>query len=314
MKIKLLEPIGFEDRKEIVGLKKQFSNLNLQFEEFDTRGMEEESLINVLKGADAIILTSRPLSEMVISSCPTLKFISVAFTGIEHISQEACKNQGIEIKNAAGYATHAVAELALCLTLNLLRKVLPAAESITTLKVEDHAFLGNELNGKEVGIIGGGAIGLETGRLFAAFNCNVSIYNRHPLKETPTFAIQKDLESVLKNSDILSLHVPLTDETYHLINRERLSLCKPNLMLINTARGKVVDQEALMEALIQKRIAGAALDVFDQEPPLEKNHPLLKIPNLILTPHLGFYTKEALARRSKIAFDNLKNWISKSNA
>lgn len=294
--VKVLEPIGFENNFWINELQLKFP---IQIEQLDTRGFSDEALIAFIKDAHALILSNRPLKSQILASCPNLSFISVAFTGIDHIDADEVVRKNITVKNAAGYATHAVSELALGLSLALYRKIKQASESLT--KKDSNCFsLGLELFDKKVGVIGGGAIGIETARLFTAFGCKVLSYHRN----------DSNLEEILKTSDILSLHLPLTAETRGFINKDRLLLMKPNAILINTARGPIIDQEALIFALKNKVIAGAALDVFDIEPPLPKTHPLLQLQNVLLTPHIGYRTQEAALKKASIAVKNLEEWLN----
>ncbi|MBS0627659.1 MAG: hydroxyacid dehydrogenase [Verrucomicrobia bacterium] len=295
MIVKVLEPIGFEDSSWINDLQLKFS---LKIEQLDTRSLSDEALTTFIKDANALILSNRPLRGKVLASCPNLSFISVAFTGIDHIDADEVLRKKIKVRNAAGYATHAVSELALGLSLELYRKIRKASESLS--QKDSNCFpLGLELFDKKVGIIGGGAIGSESARLFTAFGCKVSSYRRN----------SSNLEEILKTSDILSLHLPLTSETRHFINKDKLLLMKPTAILINTARGPIIDQEALIFALKHKVIAGAALDVFDIEPPLPLTHPLLQIPNVLLTPHIGYRTQEAAFKKASIAIKNLEEWL-----
>ncbi|MES2200163.1 MAG: NAD(P)-dependent oxidoreductase [Chlamydiota bacterium] len=296
--IKVLEPIGFKDNSWIDALRKEFP---IRVEEIDTRGLSDEELTDVVKEATALVLSNRPLNQKILASCSNLRFISVAFTGVDHIDAEEVQKKHILIKNAAGYATHAVAELVIGLTLELYRKIRQASEEISKEK-SGQFLLGKELFGKKVGILGGGAIGNETARLFEAFGCKVSSYHRGA----------STLEEILKTSDIISLHLPLSVETKHFINKDRLSLMKTTAILINTARGPIVDQEALLSALTKKSLAGAALDVFEKEPPLSLDHPLLSAPNVLLTPHIGYRTEEAVFRKATLALNNLKEWLKEN--
>lgn len=294
--VKVLEPIGFENSFWIDELRKEFP---IEIEYIDTRGFSDEKLLEFVKEATALILSNRPLSRKVLSSCSNLKFISVAFTGIDHVDAKEIATKNIIIKNAAGYATHAVAELTIGLALQLYRKIKESSESITQENANQFP-LGKELFGKTVGIIGGGSIGNEVARLFEAFGCITLKYRRG----------SSSLEKILKIADILSLHLPLSSETRHFINKERLSLMKPSAILINTARGPIIDQEALCFSLTSNELAGAALDVFDIEPPLPSEHPLLKASNvLLLTPHIGYRTEEAALKKASIAISNLRQWL-----
>lgn len=294
---KILEPLGFDDQKRIDSLAKE----NIFIEKEDTRHFSDEQLIQFIGDAEALLLANRPLNQKVLDACPHLKFISVAFTGLDHIHLPTCEKKNILVKNAAGYATHAVAELTLCMALLLYRKIF-IAQAHLSLPTKTGVHVGQELHGKHVGIVGGGAIGSEVARLFTSLGSSVEIYQRS--RPTPS------LEQLLTQSDIVSLHLPLNEETRHLINRKNLALMKPSAILINTARGPIIDEKALIEALNQEKLAGAALDVFDQDPPLPVDSPLLSAKNVVALPHLGFQTKEALEERSAICFKNLTAWLS----
>lgn len=294
---KILEPLGFDDQKWIDSLLRD----KIHIEKKDTRLFSDTELIRFIGDAEALLLANRPLNQKVLEACPHLKFISVAFTGLDHIHLPTCQRKNISVKNAAGYATHAVAELTLCMALLLYRKIFFAQAHLCT-PTKTGELVGQELRGKRVGIVGGGAIGNEVARLFSSFGSRVDIYQRH----NPTLT----LEQLLTQSDIVTLHLPLTEETRHLMNREKLSLMKPSAILINTARGPIIEERALIAALNGGKLAGAALDVFEQEPPLPSNASLLNAKNVVALPHLGFQTKEAIEERSAICFKNLSVWLS----
>ncbi|MDY6801509.1 MAG: NAD(P)-dependent oxidoreductase, partial [Bacteroidota bacterium] len=247
------------------------------------------------------------LSNNVISQCPDLKMISVAFAGVDHIAMDVCHEKGIVVSNAAGYSNHAVAELTIGSAINLYRKIILSDKQTRNLS-DRQGFLGSELHGKTFGIIGTGQIGLQVARLANAFGCKVLAFNRSR-KDVPNVKFS-NLDYLLKNSDIVSLHVPLTNKTKHLIAENEIKLMKKTAALINTARGPVVDYHALATALKNKNIAGAAVDVYEKEPPLDKDHPLLDAPNTILTPHIGYATKEAIQLRGKIVIDNIFQWMA----
>ncbi len=171
-------------------------------------------------------------------------------------------------------------------------------------------FSQTDLFGKTLGVIGTGAIGKRVAEIGLAFGCKVIAYNRSENKDLVNQGvIYKPLEDILKESDIATIHLPLTKDTRGLINAEKLNLMKKNALLINTARGPIVDNEALSEALKSGQLGGAGIDVFDMEPPLPLEYPLLNSPNTVLTPHIGFATKEAMQRRAKITFENIIRWI-----
>ena len=168
------------------------------------------------------------------------------------------------------------------------------------------AFLGRELRGKTVGIVGTGAIGIRTIELLKAFGCRVLAWSRTHKPEVLNLGVAYvTLEGLMRDSDIISLHVPLNDETKNLISKDMLALCKPSAILINTARGNVVDMDALAECLRDGKIVGAGIDVYEKEPPLPQDHPLLNAPNCVCVPHVGYATREAFDDRIEIILGNL---------
>jgi phosphoglycerate dehydrogenase-like enzyme len=279
----------------------------------DTRGMVDADLITVVQDADVLVLSNRPLSGNVIMGCPKLKLICVAFTGIDHVDQETCKKRGIVIHNAAGYAVHAVSELAIGLMIALLRRIIPA-DAKTRTRGTNGESAGHELFGKTVGVVGCGHIGLQVARLANAFGCHVLGFDPHVVKVGDVSMEQVDLDELLSRSDIVTLHLPLMPETRGFIGQAQLTKLKPSAILINTARGPIVEQAALIDALTQKRLAGAGLDVFDLEPPLPANHPILTAPNTVLTPHIGFETVEAMMAKANIALGHLEDFLRQQAA
>jgi D-3-phosphoglycerate dehydrogenase len=211
------------------------------------------------------------------------------------VDQDACKARGIILHNAAGYAVHAVRELAIGLMIALLRRIVSADATIRS-GGDNRELAGNELFGETLGVVGCGAIGLQVARLGNAFGCHVLGFERHALRMEDVAIEQVELDELFSRSDIVSLHLPLTTEIRGLIGREQLARMKRSANLINTARGPVVDQSALIEALDQNRLAGAGIDVFDIEPPLPARHPILKSPNTVLVPRIGFETFESNVR------------------
>jgi phosphoglycerate dehydrogenase-like enzyme len=271
--------------------------------------LSDAELIQNVSDADILMLSNRPLSRAVIEACPNLKLICVAFTGIDHVDQDACKARGIILHNAAGYAVHAVSELAIGLMIALLRRIV-SADATVRAAGDNRELVGNELFGKTLGVIGCGAIGLQVARLGNAFGCQVLGFEHHVLRIDDVAIEQVELDELLSRSDIISLHLPLTIETRGFIGREQLARMKRSAILINTARGPVVDQSALIEALHENRLAGAGVDVFDKEPPLPTTHPIFKAPNTVLLPHVGFETVEAMSAKANIALRHLENFLS----
>lgn len=268
----------------------------------DLKTLQEE-----IRPADALILANMPLPWKALEGADHLKYIDVAFTGTDHIPVREATANGIQVSNASGYATESVAELALCFALELLRK-LPSLHEAGKAGGTKQGLRGRLLKDRTVGIVGAGHIGKRTAELFHALGANVLAYNRSAVSD-PAIAEQVPLKELLQRSNVVSLHLPLTESTRGLIGKEELQSMKPDAFLINTARGPVVDSQALAQALEQGTIAGAALDVFDTEPPLPSDDPLLHAPNTILTPHMGFDSEESMLARAEIVFDNLQNWL-----
>lgn len=308
MKIAVLEPLGIP-QEELAEMLRRAVGERAEIVCYDTRREDEATLVERSRDADAVVLTNFCYPAEVIAQCPKLRLICVAFTGCDHVDTAFCRERGIRVSNCAGYSTAAVAELAIGLAIALYRRILPCGEAArgggTRAGLE-----GTELAGKKFGVVGAGAIGLRVAALACAFGCEVYAASRTP-KEVPGVRFT-DLDTLLARCDLVSLHVPLTDATRGMIGRERLARMKPGAVLINTSRGPVVDAAALAEALNAGRLAGAGVDVFDAEPPLDPAHPLLHAKNCVLTPHVGFATREAMARRARIVCENLSAWLDGS--
>lgn len=305
MKIVLLEGLGVSDRL-IQAHAGKLASLGHTFTAYD-KNPDPAVQLERSRDADVIMLANMPLDRSVVENAAALKFIDVAFTGVDHIPVDEAKARGILISNASGYATQAVAELALSFMIQLLRNV-PQTEARCRKGGTKDGLIGRLLCGKTVGIVGAGAIGKRTAALCKAFGCKVISYSRSKITD-PVIDAQVTLDELLERADIVSLHCPLTAQTRHLIGAPQLERMKPGALLINTARGDVVDQEALAEALRSGRLAGAACDVFDREPPLPAGHPLLQSPNTIVTPHIAFASVESMEQRAEIVFDNLYAWL-----
>ena len=305
MKIVLLEELGISKDK----IDKQAGKLTNMGHELITYTKNTDPKIQVerTKDADVIMLANMPLSKEVVEEAKHLKFIDVAFTGVDHIPMEEAKARNIAVSNASGYATQAVAELCISFMIQLLRNIEQTQKRCREGGTKD-GWIGSLLCGKTVGIVGAGAIGKKTAKLCKAFGCRVIAYSRSKVEDS-VIDRQVPLDELLKEADIVSLHCPLTKETKGLIGKEQLEFMKKEAVLINTARGPVVDSKALADALTEGKIAGAACDVFETEPPLDTNHPLLHTPNTIVTPHIAFASKESMEQRAEIVFDNLYSWM-----
>lgn len=310
MKISLLEPLRVSD-EYIEELAKPLKEAGHEFVYYNEKTTDSEELYKRSKDSEVVIIGNNPFPKEVIDRLETTKFIDVAFTGVDHVDGESAKAKGIKIANASGYATQAVSELAIGLTLNLLRQVKQG--DLDVRKGDDFPGLiqGQEIRNKTVGIVGTGTIGLETAKLFKAFGAKLIGYNRTQKQEALDLGIEyKELNEVLAESDIVSIHLPMTADTKHLIGKEELGLMKESAILINIARGPIIDNQALADALNKGQIAGAGIDVFDMEPPIPSDYPLLSAKNTILTPHIGYLTDEAMVLRAQIAFDNVSAYIN----
>ncbi len=271
---------------------------NAGFEVLYEEYPNEDRLVELVKDVEAIIVRSKPkVTRKVIEAAPKLKVIGRAGVGLDNIDLGVAKERGIKVVNSPGASSRSVAELAIALIFNVARKIAFADRKMREGVWAKKQCLGTELEGKTVGVVGFGRIGYQVAKISRALGMKVLLYDPYPNEERAKevggrFA---PLEELLRESDVVTLHVPLVDATYHLINEERLKLMKPTSILINAARGAVVDTEALVKALREGWIAGAGLDVYEEEP-LPKDHPLTKLDNVVLTPHIGASTEEAQMR------------------
>lgn len=278
-----------------------------EFESYE-KSTDDEVLIERAKDADVIMIANMPLSGNVIRNCSKLKFIDVAFTGVDHVDLEAARECGVVVSNASGYSNESVAELVIGMILSLLRNVNQVEKRCREEGTKD-GLVGRQLEGKTVGIVGLGAIGKRVAALAKAFGCKVITYDQRYQDEEKELAKLVTLDELMQQSDIVTLHCPLTAETKHLINAEKIALMKKNAILINCARGPVVDYEALADALNQGRIGGAGIDVYEMEPPIPRNYVMLHTPNTIVTPHIAFASEESMILRAEIVFNNLNKWM-----
>ena len=305
MKIVLLEGLGVSDAV-IDRHARRLEEMGHSFAAYP-KNVDVQVQIERSRDADVLMLANMPLAAQVLEEAKSLKFIDVAFTGVDHIPVAEAKRRGIAVSNASGYATQAVAELCISFMIHLLRNVDRTQERCRSGGTKD-GLVGNLLCGKTVGIVGAGAIGKRVAALCRAFGCSVLAFSRSAVSD-PAIDAQVSLDELLQRADIVSLHCPLTEQTRGMIGREQLAQMQRHAILINTARGGVVDSVALAEALERGEIAGAACDVFETEPPLPTDHPLLHSPNTIVTPHIAFASVESMEQRAEIVFDNLYAWL-----
>ncbi|MBR3294669.1 MAG: hydroxyacid dehydrogenase [Clostridia bacterium] len=307
MKIVLIESLSVPD-KVISDFGDELSAMGHEFCSYKERTSDLEEFAARVKGADIVIEGNWPLTAEMIDTFDSCRYLCVAFSGIDHVDRDAVTRKGITVSNCAGYADDSVAELALTMMISLLRNVKKVDELAREGKTKD-GYVGNELRGKTVGIVGMGAIGKRLARILSVFDVNVIFYAPRVRPEALELGKSVSLDELLEKSDIVSLHCPLNDETRGLIGREAISRMKDGAILINTARGPVVDYEALAEALESGKIRGAGIDVYEKEPPLPQDHVLFGYENVITTPHVAFATAESMVKRANTAFDNVMSYL-----
>lgn len=285
----------------------------------DDTVLSPDELKRSVAGVDAIValLTDKITAEVMDAAGLQLKLIANYAVGFDNIDIAAAKARGITVTNTPGTLGEAVSEYTFALVLAVARKVVPADQFMKAHRYkqwEPALFLGMELKGKTFGAIGLGQIGAGAVRIAHGFGMKSLYYDavRHYALEKALGVQQVSLEELLRGSDIVSLHVPLTETTHHLIGAEQLQQMKSTAILINTARGPIIDEAALIEALKNGQIAGAGLDVFENEPTISNE--LASLPNVVLTPHVGSATIEARQAMSQIVADNVISFFEEGKA
>lgn len=281
---------------------------------------------NVSKAKDAEVISvfvSSKIDKAILDKLPKLKLITTRSTGFDHIDLKECKKRGITVSYVPGYGDNTVAEFTFGLILNLTRKIYWAVARLKkTGMFEFMGLRGTDLKGKTIGVVGTGRIGKEVVKIARGFDMNIVAFD---VIQDQEYAKKMDymyvpLETLLKQSDIVTLHCPLNKYTTHLINEKNLKLMKPTAYLINAARGGIVDTRALVDALKKKRIAGAALDVLEEEEELRKrdkkesktehlDRVLIRMDNVLVTPHDAFNSNEAHERILQITVGNIQGFI-----
>ena len=266
-----------------------------------------EQITEKISTFNIVIVRSRTtITKEMIEKADNCKIIARVGVGLDNVDQEAAKTKNIRVINAVEGAMNAVAELVLGLMLSLARQTGRGDRAIRNQQWLKKELKGTELRGKYLGIIGLGNIGKRLGRLARALNMNIIGYDVMPIDEE--FAkevglMKSDLNTLLQSSDYVSIHVPLLDSTYHLLNAEKMSTMKKTAKIINTSRGGVVDEDALYDALKNGTLGGAALDVFEKEPAIGTK--LAELDNVILTPHIGAQTKEAQSLAANVIAEKI---------
>jgi D-lactate dehydrogenase len=325
MKIAFFELEGWE--KELIT--KELSNHEIYF--FDSKLVEE--ILPPQNDFDVIsIFVDSRINAKVLDYFPNLKCIATRSTGFDHIDIEECKKRNIQVLYVPGYGDNTVAEFAFGLILNLTRKIYQAIDQIKESSSFDLKNLrGTDIKGKTIGIIGTGRIGKEMIKIAKGFEMNILAYDPYPDLNFSKELNYKyvSLDELLVNSDIISIHCPYSQSTHHLINKENIVKIKKGAYLINTARGAIIETEALVWALNEKILAGAGLDVLEEEGETKdelfalsfsrpnsdelktmiENHILMKMPNVLITPHNAFNSIEALQRILNTTTQNILSFI-----
>lgn len=276
-----------------------------------------EEILSRMSGAQIVFTNKTPLTAEAIAACPELKYIGVLATGYNVVDVAAAKAHGVAVTNIPTYGTSAVAQYTMALLLELCHHVGAHSDSVHQgdwTRSRDFCYWNfplMELAGKTMGLIGYGRIGQAVGKLAQAFGMELLVYTQPESAEPEPGVRFVSLEELLAQADAVSLHCPLFPENTGMINRERLALMKEGAFLLNTARGPLIDEEAVAEALKSGRLGGAALDVVSVEP-IRADNPLLCAPNCLITPHIAWAAKESRARLMDIATENLRGFLNGS--
>jgi glycerate dehydrogenase len=272
-------------------------------------------IIERAKDADVILTNKTPIPRQAMEQLPKLKYIGMLSTGYDVVDVQAAKEHNIVVTNIPSYGTDAVSQMAIALLLELCHHVGSHSEAVKRgdwTHHQDWCFWNHpliELAGKKIGIIGYGRIGRSTGRIAAALGMNVLVFDNHKVNEEDVNVTYVELDELFAQSDVISLHCPLTDRNRGLINKENIEKMKDGVLIINNSRGPLINESDLADALNQGKVAGAALDVVSSEP-IKKDNPLLHAKNCIITPHISWATKEARQRLLHTAIQNLQNFLT----
>ncbi|MGB8780392.1 MAG: NAD(P)-dependent oxidoreductase [Candidatus Bathyarchaeia archaeon] len=277
---------------------------------FEEPPKTSEELKERIREAEVVIVGWSNLTRSVMDSAERLRMISIWATTCHYADLEAARERGIVVTHVPGYATEAVAEYTFALLLAAVRRLTLADKHVREGKFDWSPFAGSELAGKTLGVVGTGAIGCRVAEIGRALRMHVLGFDKYPnLKRAKEVGMSyADLKTLLRESDVVTLHVTLTSETEKLLGKKEIATMKDGAVIINTSQGRVIDQEALVEALRSGKLSYAGLDVFEDEPPA-KNNPLFKLGNTVLSPHIGFNTVEAEARCTDICVDNVAKFL-----
>lgn len=275
---------------------------------------KDDEIDKRVSGASIVITNKTPITKEIIEATPTLTYIGVLATGYNIVDVEAAKKRGVVVTNIPSYSTLSVAQLTMALLLEICHRVGDHSRGVHQGKwsrCKDFAYWDSpliELVDKTIGIIGFGSIGEATGRLAHAFGMRVLAYRRNPPQEKESWYTYTDLDTLYKESDVISLHAPLTAETQNMINSASIAKMRDGVIILNTSRGALVNESDLAAALESGKVYASAVDVVTVEP-IESSNPLLGLKNSIITPHIGWAPKEARMRLMKIAVENIEAFL-----
>ncbi|MFH0712677.1 MAG: NAD(P)-dependent oxidoreductase [Candidatus Jorgensenbacteria bacterium] len=323
MKIAFFEIEGWEE--EVI--KKRLGDVYLSKETLNEDNLPEDNSFEIIS-----VFGSSRVTDKVLGHFPNLKFLTTRSTGFDHIDLEACKKRNIPVAYVPGYGDNTVAEFAFGLILNLTRKIYAAVDRIKeTGSFQFEGLRGTDLKGKTLGVVGTGRIGKEAIKIAKGFGMKVVATDVYPDEK---FAKEQGyeyipLEKLLSSSDVITIHCPYTKETHHLINKDNVRLIKKGAYLVNTARGGIVETEALVLALQEGILAGAGLDVLEEEVEVKEemvfarekrdseemkvmleDHVLMRMPNVLITPHTAFNSQEAVERILAKTLENIEGFLA----
>jgi D-3-phosphoglycerate dehydrogenase / 2-oxoglutarate reductase len=266
-----------------------------------------EKLVSLVNGYDVLVVRSRTnVSKEVIENGRSLKVIARVGVGLDNVDTNYAKSKNIQVMNAQEAATNAVSELVVGSMISLARLIPYAHSELSKGNWIKKSLIGTELSGKYLGIVGVGNIGRNVGRIARALRMNIIGYDIYPISKeyiNEVSMINADLNTLVESSDFITIHVPLTPDTYHLFDSKLLSRMRKSSYIVNTSRGGIVDEIALYELLRDQKLAGAGLDVFETEPPT--NMKLAELPNVLCTPHIGAQTREAQGLAARVIAEKI---------
>lgn len=301
MEISIIEPLEVPKDKVM----KAFESLEANVEYYSEEPSSRSELIKRCRNSEIIVLVNHDLPKEVIEKLDSTELIAVSFTGYDHVDIEAAKKNGVAVTNVPEYATSGVVELVFGLMISVLRRIRACDKEVRgRIDVDRRNLKGEELKNKKLGVIGTGKIGSEVARVGNCFGMDIYAFSRNKNEEITDFVEYVSFEKLLRITDILSLHVPLTEETESLIGERELELMKNGSVVINAARADVIDKEAFVDAVRSQRIF-FGLDVPHKNLPQDVRNS----EKVIFTPHVGYYTKEALKRRLKTTVDNIEAFV-----